>query len=101
MKVVTLFLGQMSDPGDIIGLPNKDDDDTGLDKHPDRRAWKRVSDMIVGISDLKKLHAKAISGIVGKNAATTFMNSISTRKLLNARDVLLELSKKSQYPEEI
>ena len=26
MKVVTLFLGQMSDPGDIIGLPNKDDD---------------------------------------------------------------------------
>ena len=79
----------------------KDDDDTGLDKHPDRRAWKRVSDMIVGISDLKKLHAKAISGIVGKNAATTFMNSISTRKLLNARDVLLELSKKSQYPEEI
>ena len=26
MKVVTLFLGQMSAPGDIIGLPNKDDD---------------------------------------------------------------------------
>jgi hypothetical protein len=24
MKVVPLFLGQMSDPGDIIGLPNKD-----------------------------------------------------------------------------
>ena len=24
-KVVTLFLGQMSDPGDLIGLPNKDD----------------------------------------------------------------------------
>lgn len=23
MKVVTLFLGQMSDPGDLIGLPNK------------------------------------------------------------------------------
>ena len=23
MKVVTLFLGQMSDPGDIIGLPSK------------------------------------------------------------------------------
>ena len=71
----------------------KDDDDTGLDKQPDRRAWKRVSDMIIGIPDLKKLHAKAISGIVGKNAATTFMNSISTRKLLSARDVLLDLSK--------
>lgn len=26
MKVVALFLGQMSDPGDLIGLPNKDDE---------------------------------------------------------------------------
>ena len=25
MKVVALFLGQMSDPGDLIGLPNKDE----------------------------------------------------------------------------
>lgn len=25
LKVVTLFLGQMSDPGDLIGLPRKDD----------------------------------------------------------------------------
>lgn len=25
-KVVTLFLGQMSDPGDLIGLPNKDEE---------------------------------------------------------------------------
>lgn len=25
MKVVTLFLGQMSDPGDLIGLPNKNE----------------------------------------------------------------------------
>lgn len=28
MKVVTLFLGQMSDPGDLIGLPNKNGDKT-------------------------------------------------------------------------
>ena len=26
VKVVTLFLGQMSDPGDLIGLPRKDED---------------------------------------------------------------------------
>ena len=26
MKVVALFLGQMSDPGDLIGLPNKDEE---------------------------------------------------------------------------
>ncbi|MCI6365623.1 MAG: ATPase, partial [Spirochaetia bacterium] len=24
-KVVTLFLGQLSDPGDVIGLPEKDE----------------------------------------------------------------------------
>ena len=24
MRVVALFLGQMSDPGDLLGLPNKD-----------------------------------------------------------------------------
>ena len=29
MKVVTLFLGQMSDPGDLIGLP-KFNEETGL-----------------------------------------------------------------------
>lgn len=28
MKVVTLFLGQMSDPGDLIGLPNKSGEKT-------------------------------------------------------------------------
>ena len=28
MKVVTLFLGQMSDPGDLIGLPNKQGEKT-------------------------------------------------------------------------
>ena len=26
VRVVTLFLGQMSDPGDLIGLPRKDED---------------------------------------------------------------------------
>ena len=25
MRVVTLFLGQMSDPGDLIGLPHKNE----------------------------------------------------------------------------
>ncbi len=71
----------------------KEDLDSGLDKQPDRRSWKRVSDMINGVAELKKLHLKAISSIVGKKAATTFLNSISTRKLISARDVLLDFSK--------
>ena len=71
----------------------KEDIDSGLEKQPDRRSWKRVSDMINGVPELKKLHLKSISSIVGKKAATTFLNSISTRKLISARDVLLDFSK--------
>ena len=71
----------------------KDNIDTGFDKQPDRRSWKRVSDMINGVTDLKKLHLKAIASIVGKKAATTFLNSISNRKLISAREVLLDFSK--------
>jgi len=34
MKVVTLFLGQMSDPGDLIGLPNKNENTSKTDFMP-------------------------------------------------------------------
>lgn len=71
----------------------RNDGDLGLDKQPDRRAWKRVSDMISGVQDLKRIHAKAIASIVGKKAATNFINTFSTRTLLNGRDILLNLSK--------
>lgn len=71
----------------------KENEDTGLDKYPDRRAWKRVSDVISGIPELNKIHSKIISSIVGPKAATVFFNSISTRKILGGRDVIFNLHK--------
>ena len=66
----------------------KEGADTGLDKTPDRRAWKRVSDVIFGKEDLKEIDTKIISSIVGPKAASAFMQNAATRKILSGRDIL-------------
>ena len=66
----------------------KDDDDTGLDKTPDRRAWKRVSDIVKGVPLLTPLHQKAIAAIVGAPAALAFSGSIARKKVPSGRDIL-------------
>ena len=48
----------------------KEGEDTGLDKTPDRRGWKRVSDIIAGSDELSQLHVMAVSSIVGPKAAS-------------------------------
>lgn len=67
--------------------------DTGLDKLPDRRAWKKVSDVIVGHEDLGELHKKLIAGIVGPAATSRFFGSITGNKVLSGTEVLLEFAK--------
>lgn len=67
--------------------------DTGLDKTPDRRAWKRVSDIIKGFSSLTPAHTKAISSIVGAKAASAFLSSVSAHKILSGRDILYDFEK--------
>ena len=71
----------------------KENEDTGLTKYPDRRAWKRVSDIITGVSELEKVHTKAISSIVGQKAASAFCNSISFRRLIGGREILFNFEK--------
>ena len=66
----------------------KENDDTGLDKTPDRRAWKRVSDIIKGVSVVTPLHQKAIASIVGAKAALAFNGSIAQKKIFSGKDVL-------------
>ena len=66
--------------------------DTGLEKTPDRRAWKRVSDIIKGHEDLGGIFTKAISSIVGPKAASAFLSSVSARKILSGRDILYNFS---------
>lgn len=71
----------------------KEGEDTGLDKTPDRRAWKRVSDIIGQAGELNQLLTKAISSVVGPKAASAFMSSVSSRKIVSGREVMLNFPK--------
>ena len=55
----------------------KEGADTGLDKTPDRRGWKRVSDILLAARDTDPVVTKAISGIVGPKAAAALVGSTS------------------------
>lgn len=43
-----------------------------IEKNPDRRAWKRVSDLITGTDKIDSLMQKMISGVVGEKAGKAF-----------------------------
>ena len=66
----------------------KEGADTGLDKTPDRRAWKRVSDVVANKPELKEIDSKIISSIVGPKAASAFIQNAATRKMISGKDVL-------------
>ena len=66
----------------------KEGADTGLDKNPDRRAWKRGSDVVADKAELKEIDSKIISSIVGPKAASAFIQNAATRKILSGREVL-------------
>lgn len=67
--------------------------DQGLEKSPDRRAWTRVSTIILGEKSLNGIHKKIISGIVGMQAATAFFISISENSIIEPKELLLSYSK--------
>lgn len=82
--------------GDPIWLDRNPDsrqgEDTGLEKTPDRRGWEKVSDVISGQQDLSGIYSKVISSIVGVKAASKFINSMSTQKIIAGKDVLYNYS---------
>ena len=71
----------------------KEGADTGLDKTPDRRAWKRVSDIQKAAGDINPVVTKAISGIVGPKAASALVSNVSAKKILSGREVLQNFEK--------
>jgi len=66
--------------------------DSGLEKYPDRRAWKKVSDIIKGVKELKLIDQKLIAGVVGVQASQKFYASAAALKTIGGREVLLESS---------
>ena len=67
--------------------------DTGLDKTPDRRAWKRVSDILKTAGDINPIVTKAMSAIVGPKAASALVGGVSAKKILSGREVLQNFEK--------
>jgi len=66
---------------------------SGLEKSADRRAWKKVSDFMLGIDQIKDLHKRIIAGIVGAGAAAAFMRSALQNNALTGKDLLLRYDK--------
>ena len=71
----------------------KEGEDTGLDKTPDRRGWKRVSDIIRHCDELNPLMTKAISAVVGPKASSAFVSNAANRKIVSGREVLMNFDK--------
>ena len=71
----------------------KEGADTGLDKTPDRRGWKRVSDILKAAGDISPIVTKAIAAIVGPKAASALVGSVSAKKILSGREVLQNFEK--------
>lgn len=55
------------------GSAPEEDEEDRFCKTPDRRAWKKVSDVVKNIPAIREKHLKLISGIVGREAAVSFI----------------------------
>ena len=71
----------------------KEGADTGLDKTPDRRGWKRVSDILKVSGEMTPLVTKAISAVVGAKASSALVSSVSNHKIVSGREVLMDFPK--------
>ena len=72
---------------------NKKNDYQGLDKSADRRAWKKVSDIMLKVDDIQEIHKRIIAGIVGVGAAAAFIRSAQQRNVITGKDLLLKYEK--------
>jgi len=65
----------------------------GLEKTPDRRAWKKVSDLIQGVGELDEEYKVFIAGIVGLRATAAFFASLNEKREISGRDVLMDFKR--------
>lgn len=72
----------------LDGIEGKVSIDTGMDKTPDRRAWKRVSDGILSMPNIQEEDLDWLAGIVGAQAASRFMGSLTGHAILTGAEVL-------------
>lgn len=87
-----------AEPAFLDGLPEqKAGEDTGLERYPDRRAWERVSDVLLlqrGTSSTKEMSEISdddidlLAGIIGASAASRFYAFLQGRQMLSGSDIL-------------
>ena len=65
----------------------------GLDKSADRRAWKKVSDIMLQIDSIKDIHKRIIAGIVGAGAAAVFIRNVLQNNAISGKDLLMKYDK--------
>ena len=73
---------------ELDGEDKKDSEDC-LEKTPDRRGWKRVSDIILGVEELTLVQKSIVAGIIGQRAANRFYEFLNTNRILSAEEILL------------
>lgn len=66
-----------------------DYDYTGLEKTPDRRGWKRVSDLIKNQQTLTDTDKKIVAGVIGVKATSKFFETLSKTNSISAAELLL------------
>ena len=65
----------------------------GLEKSVDRRARKRLSDVMLKVDVIRDIHKRIIAGIVGAGAAAAFIQSAQQRNAITGKDLLLKYDK--------
>lgn len=69
--------------------PNmNENEDMGLDKTPDRRAWKRVSDILIDTDRITDKDIKLIASIIGVKAANLFVTKMNANKKVTGKELL-------------
>jgi len=87
-----------SEPTLLDSTPEqKEGEDTGLEKYPDRRAWRRVSDVMQDVAPDGSLRPRRnlcdddidlVAGIIGAQAASRFFAFLNGRQNLSGAQVL-------------
>ena len=71
----------------------KKNDYNGLEKSADRRAWKKVSDIMLNVETILDIHKRLIAGIVGASAAAAFVRYVLQNNMISAKELLLRFEK--------
>lgn len=81
-------IGFIQENNNLLDGIEHTENDNGLEKTPDRRAWKKVSDCIKSKEDLSNLN-KFIAGIIGVKATSLFYNYLQNHYIISAENLLL------------